>query len=112
HGPKVPDELEPFLLVRNLRSRSLREFQTCIPEPGLSGDREGPREGLVRVGERKVADPAVFADLEGTLGMVQRGLRSTEQRVDVGDLPLADRRLLRFLRPRSSGTARRAPCGS
>src|SRR5437667_165163 len=35
HGPKVPDELEPLLLVRDLRPRSLREFQARLPQPPL-----------------------------------------------------------------------------
>src|SRR5436853_176965 len=43
-------------------------------------------------GPRRPARPTV---LEGTLGMVEGGLRSTEHGVHAGDLPLSDREHLR-----------------
>src|SRR5437016_11766189 len=92
--PQVLEELGPLIGFRDLGPRDLCQFQAGRAEPRFPRDRERPREGLVCVRKGEVTDLARLTDLEGTLGMVEGGLRSTEHGVHVGDLPLSDRELL------------------
>src|SRR6267143_4105990 len=88
--PKVLEELGPLVVLRDLRARGPRELQAGRAEPRFPRNRERPREGFVRVGEGEVTDLARLADLEGTLCVVEGGLRSTEHGVHARDLPLPD----------------------
>src|SRR5205807_7835379 len=93
--PEVLEELGPLIGLRDLGPRDLRQFQAGRAESRFPRGCERPREGLVCVREGEVTDLARLTDLEGTLGMVEGGLRSTEHGVHAGDLPLSDRELLR-----------------
>src|SRR5437879_2410489 len=93
--PKIVEEQRALVLLANRRRLGSGELQTRRTLPRLARERERAGEGLVGVREGKVTDLVRFANLEAPLRMKEGRLRSTDDRVHMGDLPLPDRELLR-----------------
>src|SRR2546428_31539 len=72
------------------------------------GGREVRGSGLPGEGEWEVLDSVFLAGREGSDRVVCRGLGTTEDRIDVGDLPIADRAIHRRsdLAPVEAGSVR------
>src|SRR3989441_1144702 len=88
-------EAEPRI-VSSAAPRGSNRLEIAEEEVALPPrDRVGAGEGLVGEGEREVLDPVLLARREGSDRMVCRRLGPTEDRIDVGDLPVADRSIHR-----------------
>src|SRR3989441_2100410 len=92
---EVAEEEVAVLLVFNRRADVPCEGQVCSEVSLPPRDRIGAGESLVGEGEREVLDPVFFARGKGSHRMVCRRLGPTEDRIDVGDLPVADRSIHR-----------------
>src|SRR5438552_7566144 len=102
--PKIVEEQRALVLLANRRRLGSRELQTRRTLPRLPRERERAGEGLVGVREGKVTDLVRLANLEAPLRMKEGRLRSTDDRVHVGDLPLPNRELFRTADDAPSGT--------
>src|SRR6266540_1144861 len=96
HRAQVVEEQRAVVVLPDPLPRGFRELYAGGSLSGLPRNREGASQRFVCVSERKVADAMRLAGLETPLGMVQRRLRSADDRVDPGDLPLAN---CEFFRP-------------
>src|SRR5439155_15657240 len=110
--PKVVEERRALVLLADRRRLGSGEFQTRRTLPRLPRERERAGEGLVGVREGKVAELVRLANLEAPLRMKEGWLRSTDDRVHVGDLPLPNRELFRTADDAPSGTETHGPCES
>src|SRR5947209_10575339 len=113
-APSGPNRLEvaeqevAVLLVFDLRTNFPGEGQVRSEVSLPARDGIGAGEGLVGEGEREVLDPVFLACREGSDRVVCRGLGTTEDCIDVGDLPIADRAIHRRsdLAPVEAGSVR------
>src|SRR2546427_595360 len=92
---EIAEEEVAVLLVFDCRADFPREGQVRSEVSLPPRDRVGAGEGLVGEGEREILDPGLLARREGSDRMVCRRLGPTEDRIDVGDLPVADRSIHR-----------------
>src|SRR2546422_3124855 len=92
---EVAKEEVAVLLVFDRRADVPCEGQVRSEIPLPPRDRIGAGEGLVSEGEREVLDPVLLARREGSDRMVCRRLGPAEDRIDVRDLPIADRSIHR-----------------
>lgn len=60
---------------------------------GIVGEAVGAGEGFVGVAYVEWEQFVLFADLEATAGVIEGGLRTFQDGVDAGDLPLADAKI-------------------
>src|SRR5438093_4488415 len=88
---EVSEQEVALLFVLDSRAHVPREGQMPSEISLPPRDRISACESLVGEGEREVFDAVLLARREGSDGVVRRRFGATEDRVDVGHLPLPDR---------------------